>query len=83
MTGIPTVLDERFRAAAAASGDLDVAYDRLNELEACPPGQRWGGSDLVGGSPRRVGCPGWRSADSASTGHRASERPSPSIGRSG
>ena len=27
MTAVPTVLDERFRAAAAASGELDVAYD--------------------------------------------------------
>src|SRR5207244_501059 len=26
-TQVPTVLDERFRAAAAVSGDLDVAYD--------------------------------------------------------
>ena len=31
MTGVPTVLDERFRAAAAASGDLDVAYDLLDD----------------------------------------------------
>jgi len=28
---VPTVLDERFRAAAAASGDLDVAYDLLDD----------------------------------------------------
>lgn len=31
MTGIPTALDERFRAAAAASGALDVAYDVLED----------------------------------------------------
>jgi methylated-DNA-[protein]-cysteine S-methyltransferase len=31
MTGVPTVLDERFRAAAAAEGALDVAYDVLDD----------------------------------------------------
>jgi methylated-DNA-[protein]-cysteine S-methyltransferase len=31
MTGVPTLLDERFRAAAAVSGDLDVAYDLLDD----------------------------------------------------
>jgi methylated-DNA-[protein]-cysteine S-methyltransferase len=31
MTGFPTTLDDRFRAAAAASGDLDVAYDVLDD----------------------------------------------------
>jgi methylated-DNA-[protein]-cysteine S-methyltransferase len=31
MTRVPTVLDERFRTAAAASGDLDVAYDVLDD----------------------------------------------------
>jgi methylated-DNA-[protein]-cysteine S-methyltransferase len=31
MRPVPTVLDERFRAAAAASGDLDVAYDLLDD----------------------------------------------------
>ena len=31
MTAVPTVLDERFRAAAAASGELDVAYDVLDD----------------------------------------------------
>ncbi len=31
MTAVPTVLDERFRAAAAASGELDVAYDVLGD----------------------------------------------------
>ena len=30
MTRVPTALDERFRAAAAASGALDVAYDVLD-----------------------------------------------------
>jgi len=36
MTGIPTVLDERFRAAAAASGELDVAYDLLDDTPVGP-----------------------------------------------
>ncbi|MFL5960072.1 MAG: methylated-DNA--[protein]-cysteine S-methyltransferase [Gaiellaceae bacterium] len=36
MTGVPTVLDERFRAAAAASGDLDVAYDVLDGTPVGP-----------------------------------------------
>jgi methylated-DNA-[protein]-cysteine S-methyltransferase len=31
MTQVPTTLDERFRAAAAASGELDVAYDVLDD----------------------------------------------------
>jgi len=31
MTGIPATLDERFRTAAAASGDLDVAFDVLDD----------------------------------------------------
>jgi methylated-DNA-[protein]-cysteine S-methyltransferase len=31
MTAVPTVLDERFRAAAAASGELDLAYDVLDD----------------------------------------------------
>ena len=33
---IPTVLDERFRAAAAASGLLDVAYDVLDDTPVGP-----------------------------------------------
>ena len=36
MTGVPTVLDECFRAAAAASGDLDVAYDILGDTPVGP-----------------------------------------------
>jgi len=36
MTAVPTVLDERFRAAAAASGDLDVAYDVLDDTPVGP-----------------------------------------------
>jgi methylated-DNA-[protein]-cysteine S-methyltransferase len=36
MTGVPTLLDERFRAAAAASGELDVAYDLLDETPIGP-----------------------------------------------
>ncbi len=31
MTTVPAALDERFRAAAAASGDLDVAFDILDD----------------------------------------------------
>jgi len=30
-TGVPATLDARFRAAAAATGDLDVAYDVLDD----------------------------------------------------
>jgi methylated-DNA-[protein]-cysteine S-methyltransferase len=44
MTGVPTALDERFRAAAAASGELDVAYDVLDDTPV--------GSLLVGVSDR-------------------------------
>src|SRR5574337_293960 len=33
MTGVPTVLDERFRRAAAASGELDVGFDPEPEAE--------------------------------------------------
>jgi methylated-DNA-[protein]-cysteine S-methyltransferase len=50
MTGVPTFLDERFRAAAAASGELDVAYDVLDDTPV--------GTLLVGVSERglcRVG----------------------------
>lgn len=31
MTTVPAALDERFRAAAAASGDLDVAFDIFDD----------------------------------------------------
>jgi methylated-DNA-[protein]-cysteine S-methyltransferase len=44
MTGVPTVLDERFRAAAAAEGVLDVAYDVLDDTPV--------GALLVGVSER-------------------------------
>ena len=44
MTAVPTVLDQRFRTAAAASGELDVAYDVLDDT---PIGQL-----LVGVSER-------------------------------
>jgi methylated-DNA-[protein]-cysteine S-methyltransferase len=44
MTGIPAPLDERFRTAAAASGDLDVAFDILDDTPI--------GSLLVGVSER-------------------------------
>ncbi len=36
MTRVPTALDERFRAAAAAGGALDVAYDVLDETPVGP-----------------------------------------------
>lgn len=36
MTTIPTVLDERFRAAAASEGALDVAYDILDDTPVGP-----------------------------------------------
>ncbi len=32
--------------------DLTVAYVRLNDIEGCTEDDPWGGSDLVGGSPR-------------------------------
>ena len=35
--------------------DLVDAYETLNELEACPIEDQWGGSDLIGGSPRAKG----------------------------
>jgi methylated-DNA-[protein]-cysteine S-methyltransferase len=44
MTGVPATLDERFRAAAAATGELDVAYDVLDDTPV--------GSLLVGVSDR-------------------------------
>jgi methylated-DNA-[protein]-cysteine S-methyltransferase len=36
MTPVPTTLDERFRAAAAAAGLLDLAYDVLDETPVGP-----------------------------------------------
>lgn len=36
MTDIPTLLDERFRAAAAATGNLDVAFDVLDDTPVGP-----------------------------------------------
>jgi methylated-DNA-[protein]-cysteine S-methyltransferase len=44
MTGVPATLDARFRAAAAATGVLDVAYDVLDDTPI--------GSLLVGVSDR-------------------------------
>ena len=44
MTGVPATLDARFRAAAAATGDLDVAYDVLDDTPV--------GTLLVGVSER-------------------------------
>lgn len=47
------------RSAALAGIDLKIAYERLNLLDPAvdgrPPGKRWGGSDEIGGSPRRQG----------------------------
>jgi methylated-DNA-[protein]-cysteine S-methyltransferase len=36
MTGVPATLDDRFRAAAAAAGLLDVAYDVLDDTPVGP-----------------------------------------------
>ena len=36
MTGVPATLDARFRAAAAATGELDVAYDVLDDTPVGP-----------------------------------------------
>jgi methylated-DNA-[protein]-cysteine S-methyltransferase len=44
MSGVPATLDARFRAAATASGDLDVAFDILDDTPI--------GSLLVGVSER-------------------------------
>ncbi len=44
MTPVPATLDERFRAAAAATGELDVAFDVLDDTPV--------GSLLVGVSDR-------------------------------
>lgn len=44
MTGVPAPLDQRFRAAAAATGELDVAFDVLGDTPL--------GSLLVGVSER-------------------------------
>ena len=35
--------------------DLVEAYRCLNEIEGCPTDDQWGGSDLIGGSPRGRG----------------------------
>lgn len=47
------------RSAALAGIDLKTAYDRLNLLDPLvdgrPPAKKWGGSDEIGGSPRRGG----------------------------
>jgi hypothetical protein len=41
--------------ASFGGPDLLAAFARLNEIEGCPEDDQWGGSDLVGGSPRRRG----------------------------
>lgn len=43
------------KSAPFGAPDLHCAYARLNEAERCPERDRWGGSDLVGGSPRGAG----------------------------
>jgi hypothetical protein len=43
------------KASPFRGPDLAAAYERLNQAERCPPDDRWGGSDLIGGSPRRRG----------------------------
>ena len=63
--GIETLVAERrcgdtrvitlAKTSPFVSTDLAVAYARLNELDGCPDDDGWGGSDLVGGSPRGRG----------------------------
>ena len=63
--GIETVVAERrsgdrrvvtiAKTSPFVSTDLNTAYDRLNDLDGCTGDDRWGGSDLVGGSPRGRG----------------------------
>jgi methylated-DNA-[protein]-cysteine S-methyltransferase len=36
MSAVPTILDERFRTAAVSSGELDVAYDVLDDTPVGP-----------------------------------------------
>lgn len=43
------------RASVFTPIDLDEVWASLNELEGCDGLDRWGGSDLVGGSPRHAG----------------------------
>jgi hypothetical protein len=47
------------RSASLAGIDLKTAYDRLNLLDPAvdgrPPAKKWGGSDEIGGSPRKSG----------------------------
>lgn len=63
--GIETVVAERrsgdrrvitiAKTSPFVCTDLNAAYDRLNLLDGCPDEDCWGGSDLVGGSPRGRG----------------------------
>ena len=62
LDGLETVISERWagpvrvvsitKTTPWSKTDLNEVYRKLNDLDACPPGDRWGGSDLVGGSPR-------------------------------
>ena len=76
MTAVPTVLDDRFRAAAAASGELDVAYDLLDDTPV--------GRLLVGvrahDDVRHAGRAGGSSARSARRRH--GHEPEPAADRS-
>lgn len=63
--GASTVVSVRAHATADArvvsvctndvSLDLHSCWDELNRLEGCSAADRWGGCDLVGGSPRTAG----------------------------
>jgi hypothetical protein len=43
------------KASPFVAVDLVEAYRVLNEIEGCPTDDQWGGSDLIGGSPRGTG----------------------------
>jgi hypothetical protein len=63
--GLDTVICERWagpvrvvniaKTSPWAGTDLVSVFQVLNEIEGCSPEDCWGGSDLVGGSPRRSG----------------------------
>lgn len=43
------------KASPFRGPNLLLAYARLNEAEGCPQDDQWGGSDMIGGSPRQRG----------------------------